>query len=98
MRLFKFACKEGEGQVYFDHVLDVVGRGYHLVVDFAHAHALLVLRWTLVHEQNWPLNGNHIQLPPARDQNIPGSPPNLPYMQTEIISQGREPGYEATLM
>ena len=91
-------CKEGESLVYFNHMLDVVGRGYHLVVDFAHAHALLALRWTHVHGQNEPLNGNHVQPRPARDQNIPGSPPNLPCTQTEIISQGGEPSYEATLM
>ena len=26
--LFKFVCREGESLVYFDYVLDVVGRGY----------------------------------------------------------------------
>ena len=30
------ACKEGESQEDFDHVLDVVERGYQLVVNFAH--------------------------------------------------------------
>ena len=55
MRLFKFACKEGESLVYFDHVLDVVRRSYHLEVDFAHAYALSALRWTRVHGQNRPL-------------------------------------------
>ena len=79
MHLFKFACKEGESLVYFDHVLDVVGRGYRLAVDFAHTHALLALRWTRMHGQNRPLNGNHVQPRPARDQIIPGSPP--PYTQ-----------------
>ena len=29
--------------VYFDHMLDVVGRGYRLAVDFAHALAPLAL-------------------------------------------------------
>ena len=33
MRLFQFACKEGESLVYFDHVLDVVGRSYCLAAD-----------------------------------------------------------------
>ena len=47
-QLFKLACKEGESMVYFDHMLDVVGRGYWLAVDFAHAHMLLVLLWTRV--------------------------------------------------
>ena len=61
MRLFKFACKEGESLVYFDHVLDMVGCGYRLVVSFTHAYTLLALRWTRVRWQNRPLNGNHIQ-------------------------------------
>ena len=30
-------AKEGESLVHFDHMLDVVGLGYQLVVDFAHA-------------------------------------------------------------
>ena len=38
---FWLAYKEGESLVYFDHVLDVVGRGYRLTVDFAHVHTLL---------------------------------------------------------
>ena len=38
-RKFQFACKKGESLVYFDHVLDVVGRGFQLAVGFAHAHA-----------------------------------------------------------
>ena len=29
-------CKEGESLEDFDHVLYVVGRGYQLVVNFAH--------------------------------------------------------------
>ena len=65
MRLFKFVCREGESLVYFDHMLDVFGCGYHLAVDFIHAHALLVMRWTRVRGQNRPLNiittSNHIQ-------------------------------------
>ena len=31
-------CKEGESLESFDHVLDVVGRSYQLVVNFAHVH------------------------------------------------------------
>ena len=60
-QLFKLVCKERESLVYFDHVLDVVGRGYWLAVDFAHAHLLLVLLWTRVRGRIWPINGNHIQ-------------------------------------
>ena len=30
-------AKQRESLVYFDHMLDVVERGYQLVVDFAHA-------------------------------------------------------------
>ena len=37
-----------------------------------------------------PLIENHVQPRPARDQNIPGSPPS--YMRIEIFSQGGEPG------
>ena len=40
-----------------------------------------------------PLIENHVQPRPARDQNVPGSPP--PYTRIEIIAQGGEPGYEA---
>ena len=40
---FQFACKKGESQVYFDHVLDVVGRGFQLAVNFAYALWLLIL-------------------------------------------------------
>ena len=40
---FKFACKEGESLVYFDHVLDVVGRGYPLTADFAHVHRSITM-------------------------------------------------------
>ena len=29
--------------MYFDHVLDIVGHGYWLAVDFVHAHVLLAL-------------------------------------------------------
>ena len=36
-------AKEGESLVHFDHVLDVVGRGYQLVVDFPHAPRPLLL-------------------------------------------------------
>ena len=36
---------------------------------------------------------NHVQPRPARDQNLPGSPP--PYARTEIIAKGGEPEYEA---
>ena len=75
MQLFKFAYKEGESLVYFDHVLDVVGHVYSLVVNFAHAHVLLALLWTHVCGQNRPINGNHVQPRPAHDQNRPGSPP-----------------------
>ena len=51
-----------------------------ILFDFAHAHVLLALRWTCVRGQNRPLDGNHVQPRPARDQNIPGSP--SPYTQT----------------
>ena len=37
VRYFQFACKKGKSLVYFDHVLDVVGRGFQLAVDFAYA-------------------------------------------------------------
>ena len=36
-------AKQGESLVHFDHVLDVVGHGYQLVVDFAHAPRPLML-------------------------------------------------------
>ena len=42
-RNFQFACKKGESLVYFDHVLDVVGRGFQLAVDFAYALRLPML-------------------------------------------------------
>ena len=34
--IVKFACKEGESLVYFDHVLYVVGCGYPLTANFVH--------------------------------------------------------------
>ena len=82
MQLFKFACKEGESLVYVNHVLDVVGRGYRLAVNFAHAHVLLALLAIdlCVCRQNRQLNSNYVQPRTARDQNIPGSPPT--YTQT----------------
>ena len=42
-RNFQFACKKGESLVYFDHLLDVVGRGFQLVVDLAYALRLPML-------------------------------------------------------
>ena len=60
VQLFKFACKEGESLVYFDHVLDVVVRGYCLAADFAHTHASIAGPKPYVHRRNQLLNGNHI--------------------------------------
>ena len=94
MRLFKFACKEGESLVYFDHVhvLDLVGRGYHYPSTCALDSAMDCVRG-----QNRPQNINHVPgiQPCPRDQNIPGSPrpPTAPYMQTTIFTQGEEPGH-----
>ena len=67
--IVKFACKNGESLVYFDHVLDVVGRGYPLTADFAHVNESITrpkahLRGRKV---------NHVQPRPAHDQNIPRS-------------------------
>ena len=39
-------AKQGESLVHFDHVLDVVGRGYQLAVDFAHVPLQLTLAMT----------------------------------------------------
>ena len=61
-------------------MLDVVGRGYRLAGDFAHTHGSIAEPRAHVRGQNRPLNGNHVQPRPARDQNIPGSPPT--YTQT----------------
>ena len=44
--------------VYFDNVLDVVGHGCRLAVNFTHAHVLLAIRWAHVRERNRLLNGN----------------------------------------
>ena len=57
MRLFKFVCKEGESLVYFDHVLDVVGHGFRLAVDFAHAHGSIAGPRAHVRGRSRPLNG-----------------------------------------
>ena len=51
---------EGESLVYFDHVLDVVGRGYHFAADFAHAHGSIAGPRAHVHGRNRPLNDNHV--------------------------------------
>ena len=36
-------AKQGESLVHFDHMLDMVERGYQLAVDFAHAPRPLLL-------------------------------------------------------
>ena len=74
--VFKFVCtcKEGENLVSFNHVLDVVGHGYCLAADLAHAHASIAVTKVHVHGRNQPLNGNHLQRHPVCDKNIPGSP------------------------
>ena len=82
-------CVGGESLVCFDHVLDVVGRDYHLAVDFAHAHALLALLWTCVRVQNRPLNGNHVQHAIKIYQALP-----LLTRKLNLIAQGEELGYE----
>ena len=45
----------------FNHVLDVVGHGYSLMVDFIHTHTLSAGPRACVHGQNRPLNSNLLQ-------------------------------------
>lgn len=50
--LFYLCCvfaKEGESLVHYDHVLDVVGCGYQLVVDFAHTPQPLMMAIIKMH-------------------------------------------------